>query len=70
MNMFADVPDTIRLQMELVACASTSPEAALGQVIALLVPGDEAKQAAVVQAISSNDPLREQWERAWLALRN
>lgn len=68
--MFGDVPEAMRLQMELVARASASPEAALPQVVALLVPGDdEARRAAIVEAISTNEPLREQWERTWHVLR-
>ena len=68
--MFGDVPDAVRLHMELVARASASPEAALPQVVALLVPGDdEARRAAIVEAISTNEPLREQWERTWHVLR-
>lgn len=67
--MFGDVPDAVRLHMELVARASASPDTALAPIIALLVPGDEARQAAIVAAISANDPLREQWERTWEVLR-
>jgi hypothetical protein len=68
-TMFGDVPDGVRLHMELVARASASPETALAPIIALLVPGDEVRQAAIVAAISTNDPLREQWERTWEVLR-
>lgn len=68
-TMFGDVPDAVRLHMELVARASVSPEAALAPIIALLVPGDETRQDAIVAAIGSNDPLREQWERTWDVLR-
>jgi hypothetical protein len=68
-DMFGDVEPAIRLQMELVARCSASPETALPKVIELLVPGDPAKRAAIVSAISTNDPLREQWERTWEVLR-
>ena len=67
--MFGDVPDGVRLHLELVARASASPETALPQVIALLVPDDEVRQAAIVAAISTNEPLLEQWERTWEVLR-
>lgn len=67
--MFGDVPDGVRLHMELVARASVSPEAALPQVIALLVEGDDARRAAIITAINTNDALREQWERTWEVLR-
>ncbi|MCW2923611.1 MAG: hypothetical protein JWM98_1015 [Thermoleophilia bacterium] len=69
-GMFADLPAPVRLQMQLVVCASASPDDALPDVIALLVPGLAAKQAAIVSAISGTDPLREQWERTWHALRH
>ena len=68
-DLFGDVPPAVRLQMELIARASSDPEAALPEVIALLVPGPAAKRAAIVTAISTNDPLREQWERTWEVLR-
>jgi hypothetical protein len=68
-TMFGDVPDGVRLHLELVARASASPATALPQVIALLVPDDEVRQAAIVAAISSNEPLLEQWERTWEVLR-
>lgn len=68
-SLFGDVPPDVRLQMELVACASASPEEALPVVIAILVDGSAAKRAAIVDAITSNDPLREQWERTWAVLR-
>lgn len=67
--MFGDVPDGVRLHLELVARASASPQAALPQVIALLVPDDAVRQAAIITAISSNEPLLEQWERTWEVLR-
>lgn len=71
--MFGDVPDATRMQMELVARASATPEAALPHVIRLLVPGDAeadaARRAAIVTAIGTNVPLREQWERTWEVLR-
>lgn len=66
--MFGDVSPEIRLGMELLARASASADAALPHVIALLVDGD-AKRAAVVEAISTNPPLREQWQRTWEVLR-
>lgn len=68
-TMFGDVPVAVRLQMELVARSTATPAAALPDVIALLVPGDPARSTAVVAAINSNDPLREQWERTWEVLR-
>lgn len=68
-TMFGDVPVAVRLQMELVARSTATPAAALPDVIALLVPGDAARRVAIVAAISSNDPLREQWERTWEVLR-
>jgi hypothetical protein len=68
-DMFGDVEPAVRLQMELVVRRSASPEAALPTVIELLVPGSPAKRAAIVTAITTNDPLREQWERTWEVLR-
>ena len=67
--MLAGVPAVVRMQMELVACASATPEDALAPVIELLVDGSPQKRAAIVAAISTNDPLREQWERTWEVLR-
>lgn len=67
--MFGDVPDGVRLQMELVVRASATPEAALPKVIELLVPGDPARTTAIISAITGNEPLREQWERTWEVLR-
>lgn len=68
-TMFGDLEDATRLHMELLARASVSPDAVLPDVIALLVPGDAARRAAIVAAIRSSDPLREQWERTWEVLR-
>lgn len=67
--MFGDVEAGVRLQMELIVRAAVSPDAALPQVIELLVPGDSTRQAAIIAAISTNEPLREQWERTWEVLR-
>ncbi|MCW2961464.1 MAG: hypothetical protein JWM25_498 [Thermoleophilia bacterium] len=67
--MFGDVSPHVLLQMELIVRASSTPKAALAPVIALLVDGNAAKRAAIVEAFSANDPLREQWEQAWAALR-
>ena len=67
-RMFGDVDPAIRLRMELLARASASPETALPFVIALLVDGDE-RRAAIVDAINTNDALREQWQRTWEVLR-
>lgn len=69
-DMFEDVPAAVRMQLELIARASVSADAALLPAIDLLVPGEPAKRDAIVTAISSNDPLREQWERAWETLRS
>jgi len=69
-DMFEDVPAAVRMQLELIARASSSADTALMPAIDLLVPGEPAKRDAIVTAISSNDPLREQWERAWEALRS
>lgn len=66
--MFGDVDPEVRLRMELLARASASPETALPHVVALLVDGRE-QRAAIVDAITGNEPLREQWERTWEALR-
>ncbi len=63
-RMFGDVDPEVRLRMELLARASASPETALPHVIALLVDGDE-RRDAIVQAITDNAPLREQWHRTW-----
>jgi hypothetical protein len=67
--MFGDVSPVVRFKMELVACASDTPDEALPHIIALLVQGSPGKRAAIVAAISQNDPLREQWERTWAVLR-
>lgn len=67
-HMFGDVAPQLRMQMELVARASASPERALPFVIALLVEGDE-RRAAIVEAISTNEALDEQWRRTWEVLR-
>ena len=67
-QMFGDVDPAIQLKMELLARASASPETALPFVIALLVDGDERREA-IIQAISDNDALREQWHRTWDVLR-
>jgi hypothetical protein len=67
-QMFGDVDPAIQLKMELLARASASPETALPFVIALLVEGDE-RRDAIVTAIFDNDALREQWHRTWEVLR-
>ena len=67
-RMFGDVAPDVQLKMELLARVSASPETALPHVIALLVEGD-AKRIAVIEAINTNDPLREQWHRTWEVLR-
>jgi hypothetical protein len=69
--MFGDVPVAVRMQMELIARSSETPNEALPLIIELLVTGDDvdAKRTAIVEAISTNDPLREQWERTWEVLR-
>jgi hypothetical protein len=67
-RMFGDVAPEVRLRMELLARASASPATALPHVVALLVEGDE-QRAAIVEAISGNEPLREQWNRTWEVLR-
>lgn len=67
-QMFGDVDPAVQLKMELLARASASPETALPFVIALLVEGDE-RRDAIVSAISTNDALREQWHRTWEVLR-
>lgn len=67
-QMFGDVDPAIRLKMELLARASASPETALPFVIALLVDGEERREA-ITTAISDNDALREQWHRTWAVLR-
>ena len=67
-QMFGDVDPAIQLRMELVARASASPDTALPFIIALLVEGDERREA-IVTAISENDALREQWHRTWEVLR-
>jgi hypothetical protein len=67
-RMFGDVDPQVRLRMELLARASASPETALPHVIALLVEGDE-RRDAIVKAITDNEPLREQWHRTWEVLR-
>lgn len=67
-RMFGDVAPQVRLKLELLARASASPETALPHVIALLVEGDD-RRAAIIEAISTNDPLREQWHRTWEVLR-
>ncbi len=67
-QMFGDVDPAIRLKMALLARASATPETALPFVIALLVEGDE-RRDAIVEAISTNDALREQWHRTWAVLR-
>ena len=67
-RMFGDVDPAIQLRMELVARASASPDTALPFVIALLVEGDE-RRDAIIEAINGNIPLREQWVRTWEALR-
>ena len=67
-QMFGDVDPAIQLKMELLARASASPETALPFVIALLVEGDE-RRDAIVTAIAGNDALREQWQRTWEVLR-
>lgn len=69
--MFGDVSPLTRMQMVLVAKASASPATALAPVIDLLVAdGSARKRAAIVDAISTNLPLREQWERTWEILRS
>ncbi|MCW2957006.1 MAG: hypothetical protein JWO69_1875 [Thermoleophilia bacterium] len=68
-EMFGDVPAHVRMKMELVARASGSPEAALMPIIDILVEGSARKRAAIVGAILTNEPLREQWERTWHVLR-
>lgn len=67
-RMFGDVDPAVQLKMELLARASSSPETALPFVIALLVEGDE-RRDAIVKAINENAPLREQWLRTWEVLR-
>lgn len=67
-RMFGDVAPEVRLRMELLARASASPATALPHVVALLVEGDE-QRAAIVAAITGNEPLREQWNRTWEVLR-
>jgi hypothetical protein len=66
--MFGDVAPELRMRMELLVRASASPETALPHVIALLVEGDE-RRAAITEAITTNDALREQWHRTWQVLR-
>ncbi len=69
-SMFGDdVSAAMHLQLQLVVRASESAETALPDVIALMVPGNAAKRTAIVNAISSNEPLREQWYRTWAVLR-
>lgn len=67
-RMFGDVEPEVRLRLELLARASASPETALPHVVALLVDG-EARRAAIIDAVSTNEALREQWHRTWEALR-
>ncbi|MCB0878647.1 MAG: hypothetical protein KDC46_06660 [Thermoleophilia bacterium] len=67
-DLFGDVDPQVRMRMELVARASASADTALPFVVALLVDGDE-KRAAIVEAISSNEALDEQWRRTWEVLR-
>lgn len=66
--MFGDVAPEVRLKLELLARASASPETALPHVVAVLVEGDECR-AAIIDAVSTNAALREQWHRTWEALR-
>jgi len=68
-DMFGDVSPTTRLQMELIARSTSNPAEALTAMITLIVEGSPHKRAAIVTAISENDPLREQWERTWAVLR-
>ncbi len=68
-SMFGEVPRALEMKMELVARASASPERALPVMIDLLVDGGAEKRAAIVEAIATNDSLREQWERTWTVLR-
>lgn len=68
-RMFGDVDPAVRIRMELIARTSASADAALPHIIALMVAGDESKQAAIVEAITENEPLQEQWQRTWEILR-
>lgn len=68
MRMFGDLDAAVRMRMELLARASKTADSALPYVIALIVDGEE-KQQAIISAITTSDPLREQWERTWEILR-
>jgi len=67
-DLFDDLAPRARMQLELVARASKSPETALPHAVAVLVPNLAARER-IIAAITTNDQLREQWERAWAALR-
>jgi hypothetical protein len=66
--MFGDVEPKVRMRMELLARASASPDTALPHVVALLVDGDDARDA-IITAIHDNDALQAQWQATWAALR-
>ena len=69
-GMLGGVPHDQRLQMELVARASRTPDDALDQVLSILLGGTGERHAAVAGAFRANDALREQWERTWEILRS
>ena len=68
-SMFGELSDPMRLKMELVARASASAETALPAIVSIIAGADETHRDAIVTAIMSNQPLREQWERTWAVLR-
>lgn len=68
-DTIAALPEPLRLAMALLAKQAAGPDEALGPIIGLLVDGDADKQASIVNAFRTNEPLREQWLRTYEILR-
>lgn len=68
-DMFDGVCEATRLQLELIARRAPDRDAALEQIIDVVVDGSPRKRAAIVGAITTNTSLHEQWQRTWLQLR-
>lgn len=64
------LPAHTRMEMASIARQADTAEAALEPIIAVLVSGSDDQRAAVTRAFRSNQPLREQWERAFQTLRS
>lgn len=68
-DMFDGVSEAVRLHLELIARRAPDRDAALEQIIDVVVDGSPRKRAAIVGAITTNTLLHQQWQRAWLQLR-